>query len=160
VAEFGEAVRAWASYYEDAQESALERLTHMAEHGIPEGHEVEWLGAGLALTPPERRCDHFGDTLSCPDCHRERVAAKREERRAAREAGEREEALRAKDETIVRQSEAIDNQSAALAASWRKIRALDREVRRLRQRRWIGGRTRDGGHSRGADSGSRYEPDR
>jgi hypothetical protein len=153
VADFDDAVGAWLAYYEARPEAALERAAHMSEHGTPEGHQGEWLGAALASTPPERRCEHWGDPLTCPDCHRERVAAKREQRRAAREAVENEEGYRA---DLQAKDQAIGNQSVALDSAWRKIRALEREIERLRRRN---DRPRNDRHSQGADQGSRYEPD-
>ena len=53
-----EAVAAWTLHYEADTAKAVERVQHMRQHGIPEGHHAELLGASLALTPPENRCVH------------------------------------------------------------------------------------------------------
>jgi hypothetical protein len=63
-----EAVAAWTLHYEADPHAASTRIVHMRQHGIPDGHLAEYLGAGLALTPRENRCDHWGDKTNCPQC--------------------------------------------------------------------------------------------
>jgi hypothetical protein len=84
-----EAIAAWTIHYEANPQAARARLQHMAKHGTPNGHIAERVGAGLALTPHQYRCEHWGDTRNCVQCLTEQWAAeaeaKRQDRRAASE---------------------------------------------------------------------------
>jgi hypothetical protein len=111
-----EAVAAWTLHYEADLGAAVRRVGEMREHGIPEGHVGEWLGATQALTPREHRCAHFGDDRICPQCAGERRQARRE---AERERAARTERLKAQSDVIDRQSEALERQSAEI----RRLRA-------------------------------------
>jgi hypothetical protein len=119
----GEAVAAWTLHYEADLDGAVRRAAEMREHGIPDGHVGEWLGANLALTSAEHRCEHFGDDRNCPHCHRERRQADRE---ASRERRGDKDRLKEQSDTIERQSEALERQSA-------EIRRLKNEKVRLQQ---------------------------
>jgi hypothetical protein len=96
-----EAVAAWTLHYEADTAKALDRIQHMRQHGIPDGHHGEWLGACLALTPREDRCAHWGDRKNCTQCLSEQIEAEDTERRerkrqAATEARLRREAEQAR----------------------------------------------------------------
>jgi hypothetical protein len=65
---YAEAVAAWTLHYEADTTAARERIDHLRQHGIPDGHHAEWLGAALALTPAEDRCVHWGDRNYCVQC--------------------------------------------------------------------------------------------
>jgi hypothetical protein len=129
----GRAVAAWTAHHDAHPEAAIERLRHIQQHGVPEGHEGEWLGANLALTPLEKRCDHSGDKTTCPTClHEELVTeaeAKRARKAAAREENRRQSELQAKDEVI-------GNHSAAIDALGRKLKIVERQRDEARRRRW------------------------
>ena len=76
----GQAVAAWTLHYEANTNAAVKRIAEMREHGIPEGRHGEWLGACLALTPPEHRCAHWGDDRNCTQCLTEQLDAESEAR--------------------------------------------------------------------------------
>jgi hypothetical protein len=89
-----EAVAAWTLHYEANTAKAVDRIQHMRQHGIPEGHTAEWLGACLALTPPEDRCAHWGDRKNCTQCLSEQMEAEDTERRERKRQASREARLR------------------------------------------------------------------
>jgi uncharacterized protein YerC len=63
-----EAIAAWTLHYEADPTAARVRLQHMQKHGVPEGHIAERVGAALALTPRDQRCEHYGDRRNCVQC--------------------------------------------------------------------------------------------
>jgi hypothetical protein len=81
-----EAIAAWTLHYESDLAAAGARLQHMQKHGTPDGHIAERLGAAIALTPPEYRCEHYGDKRNCGQCHTARWQAELDERRQQRDA--------------------------------------------------------------------------
>jgi len=76
-----EAIAAWTLYFEADLASARARLEHMQKHGVPEGHVADRLAAAVALTPPEQRCEHYGDRRNCGQCHTAQWTAEVHERR-------------------------------------------------------------------------------
>jgi hypothetical protein len=88
------AVAAWTLHYEADRNRAHARIAHMKQHGIPEGHTAEWLGANLSLVPQADRCEHFGDRTYCTQCQIEQWQAedqakgeRREQRRTSAARG-------------------------------------------------------------------------
>jgi hypothetical protein len=79
-----EAIAAWTAHYEADLGAARARILHMNKHGIPEGHIAERVGAAIALTPHENRCEHYGDRTNCVQCFTERRATEAAEREAER----------------------------------------------------------------------------
>jgi hypothetical protein len=134
-------VAAWTLHYEADRVAAMGRVAEMGEHGIAQGHEGEWLGANLALTPAENRCAHFGDDRNCPDCHRERRKADREAGREPRGEADR---LKEQSDTIARQSDAIERQSDEIRRLRAEKRRLQQQMAARRPRRRLFRRVTDG----------------
>jgi hypothetical protein len=128
-----EAVAAWAHYFEgnpDAARAAHAKLDSGGQLG-----QTEQLGLSVALTPAAFRRQHYGDNRVCPYCAGDRVRARREERRQAREGRAETEELEGRLQTA---SEALDRQAAALNQAYRYIRALENDLKKERgRRRWI-----------------------
>jgi hypothetical protein len=59
-------VAAWTAFYKADLVAAREQVLEMKRDGLPKGRWGEWLGANLALLPPESRCAHWGDKATCP----------------------------------------------------------------------------------------------
>jgi hypothetical protein len=79
-----EAVASWVLYYEANQAAARSRLDDMRANGVPDGHTGEKLGAFLALTPREHRCEHYGDDRWCTQCQIAQWDAEAEAKREQR----------------------------------------------------------------------------
>jgi hypothetical protein len=79
------AVAAWASRFEADRAAALAYRAELHRDGRPTDPalQAKQLGLSVALTDPERRCDHYGDRRFCSWCSesRSRPELERENRR-------------------------------------------------------------------------------
>ena len=66
MATMAEAVAAWTLHYEADTDAARARAQELRK-SLPDGRRAELLGACLALTPAQDRCEHWGTAKPAPN---------------------------------------------------------------------------------------------